>query len=86
MALPATGATLSCEMSAPTCNWLGYRVESPEGLLGVVESTVPGQPTLLLVRTPAGRLALVHLDDVGWVGARERVVALNGEPTHVRAA
>ena len=69
-------------MDAEKTSWTGYRVETPDGEIGVVDRVLPGEPPLVLVRAAPGGAAMlvVPLEDVGWDAARGRVVALNLRP------
>lgn len=61
----------------------GFRVETPEGLLGWVEEAWLGpaaEPAALAIRTLDGRRALLLAEDVEAVLEDEETVLLRGEP------
>jgi hypothetical protein len=60
----------------------GFRVESPQGLLGWVEETWLGagqEPAALAVRTLDGRRGLLLAEDVDVVLANDELVLMDGE-------
>ena len=62
----------------------GFRVETPDGLVGWVEETClgsGGEPTALAIRTLDGRRGLLVAEDVGAVAPESELVVMRPEGT-----